>query len=369
MKKIDEMRQSLITLKEEVRNLLDDNKVEDAESKMSEVRSLEKKIRIQEEIDEQEEREVDNKMTKENKKEERKMDDKNMEYRAIGKFLLGKELTEEERASVNVGNSGAILPQGFVNQVQVLTNGFPSLKKYAHVIPVITNTGKMPVSSGSTTKKLAKLATDTELVKEMITTAPVEYAVEDYGKIIPVENSVLDDTTVDFFNGLIAPDFAECAVNSENEAIIDIVEANATAFTATDYKGIAKCLNTKIKPSLLKNTVILTNQSGYDYLDSLTVSSTDSRPLLSDSLAVEGGKTFKGREVIVMDDTELPAATDKKVFYVVNLYALVKFFDRKTYEIATSKEAGFTYNQTFVRCIERFDAVKGDDRACFKIEF
>jgi hypothetical protein len=42
MKKIDEMRQSLITLKEEVRNLLDDNKVEDAESKMSEVRSLEK---------------------------------------------------------------------------------------------------------------------------------------------------------------------------------------------------------------------------------------------------------------------------------------------------------------------------------------
>jgi HK97 family phage major capsid protein len=66
---------------------------------------------------------------------------------------------------------------------------------------------------------------------------------------------------------------------------------------------------------------------------------------------------------------ELQRLTDKKVFYVVNLYALVKFFDRKTYEIATSKEAGFTYNQTFVRCIERFDAVKGDDRACFKIEF
>lgn len=366
MKKIDEMMQQVTAMKEEARNLLNENKVEDAETKMTEIRALEKKITLQKELDEQEEREAGDKMNNEKRNEERKID-KDMEFRAIGKYLLGKDMTTEERASVNVGNSGAILPQGFINQVQVLTSGYPSLKKYCHVIPVTTNTGKMPVSSGSTTKKLAKLATDTELVKEMLTTSPVEYAVEDYGKIIPVENSVLDDTTVDFFNGLIAPDFAECAVNSENEEIINIVKPNAAAFSATDYKGITKCLNTKIKPSLLKNTVILTNQSGYDYLDGLTDS--QGRPLLSDSLAVEGGKIFKGREVVVMDDTELPAATDKKVFYVVNLYALVKFFDRKVYEIATSKEAGFTYNQTMVRVIERFDAVKGDARACFKIEF
>lgn len=366
MKKIDELNQELNTKKEEARGLLNENKVDDAETKMAEIRSLEKKIELQKELDEAEERDLDGKRKDKENMENREVT-KDMEYRAIGKFLLGKDLSVEERASVNVGNSGAILPQGFVNQVQVLTAGFPALKKYCHVIPVTTNTGKMPISSGSTTKKLAKLATDTEMVKEMITTSPVEYATEDYGKIIPVENSVLDDTTVDFYNGIIAPDFAECATNSENEEVIDIVEANATAFTSTDYKSIIKCLNTKIKPSLLKNTIILTNQSGFDYLDNLV--DGQGRPLLSDSLAVEGGKTFKGREVVVMDDTDLPAATDKKIFYVVNLYALVKFFDRKQYEIAVSKEAGFTYNQTMVRVIERFDAVKGDNRANFKIEF
>lgn len=366
MKKIDEIMQELTAKKEEARSLLNENKVEEAETKMTEIRSLEKKIELQKQLDESEERNLDDKRKDKDNMENREAT-KDMEYRAIGKYLLGKELTVEERASVNVGNSGAILPQGFVNQLQVLTAGFPSLKKYCHIIPVATNTGKMPISSGSTTKKLAKLATDTEMVKEMITTSPVEYAVEDYGKIIPTENSVLEDAGVDFFNGLIAPDFAECATNSENESIIDIVEANATVFTSTDYKSIIKCLNTKIKPSLLKNTIILTNQSGYDYLDNLVDS--QGRPLLSDSLAVEGGKTFKGREVVVMDDTELPAATDKKIFYVVNLYALIKFFDRKQYEIAVSKEAGFTFNQTMVRVIERFDAVKGDNRAAFKIEF
>lgn len=367
---VKEIREAIEAKKVEVRGFLDAKDAEKAKTANEELRDLKESLKIAEELEAEEVRDLENQDKNEkrgNDKMENREINKELEYRAIGKFLLGKELTAEERASVNVGNSGAILPEAFVNQLQVLTNGFPALKKYTHVIPVTTNTGKMPVSSGSTTRKLAKLATDTELVKEMITTTPVEYAVDDYGKIIPVENSVLEDAGVDFFNGLVAPDFAECAVNSENEAIIDIVEANATTFTATDYKGIAKCLNTKIKPSLLKQTVILTNQSGYDYLDGLT--DTTGRPLLVDSLAVEGGKTFKGREVIVMDDADLPATVDKKVFYLVNLYALVKFFDRKQYEIAVSKEAGFTYNQTFVRAIERFDAVKGDARACFKIEF
>lgn len=369
MKKIDELMQELEAKKQEMRSFLDTNDLEKAKTAKEEMRLLKEKIEIEKELDEEETREAENKM--ETRKDSEKMNKrdnvKDIEYRAIGKFLLNKEMTPEERDSINVGNSGAILPEGFVNQVQVLTSGFPSLKKYAHVIPVTTNTGKMPISSGSETKKLAKLATDTEMVKEMITTTPVEFAVEDYGKIIPTENSVLEDTTVSFYNTIIAPSFAEDAVNTENEEILDLIEANATDFTATDYKGIIKCLNTKIKPSLLKSTIIVTNQTGYDHLDSLV--DANDRPLVADSLKVEGGKTFKGREIVVLDDAEIVSPDGKATYYVVNLYALCKFFERKGFEIATSKEAGFTYNQTFVRIIERFDVVKGDDRACFKIEF
>lgn len=368
MKKIDELKQSLTNLKNEVRTLLDSNKVEDAEKKMQEVRDLEKSIKLQEELDKEDEREAGDKM--EDRKDNEHVGKKNnadMEFRTIGKFLLNKEMTKEERESINVGNSGAILPEAFVNQVQVLSKGFPSLKRYCHVIPVATNSGKMPISEGSKTKKLAKLATDTEMVKEMITTKPVDFAVEDYGKIYPIENSVLEDTGVDLFNGLLAPDVAECSVNSENEEIIKIIKDNAVeGATGTDYKAITKTLNTKVLPSLLKGTIILTNQDGYDYLDN--IEDANKRPLLVDSLAVEGGKTFKGREVVTMDNTDLVPTTEGKMpFYIVNLYALVKFFDRKGYEIAISKEAGFTYNQTFTRIVERFDTVKGDTRADFYV--
>lgn len=371
MRKIDELRQQLATLTEEVRSLNESKKVDEAEAKLEEVRSLKKQIAIQEELDKEEERELEKKMEsrKESEKvENRKGNELEVQYRAIAKHLMGQELTTEERASVNVGNNGAILPEEFVNQLQVLTKGFPSLKRYTHVIPVKSNTGKMPISQGSTTRKLAKLATDTELVKEQITTTPVEFAVEDYGKITPIENSVLEDAGVDVFNGLLAPDFAECAVNTENAEIIAIVKDNAVAgASGTDHKAITKTLNTKVLPSLKAQTVIITNQDGYDYLDGLV--DGNQRPLLSDSLAVEGGKTFKGREVVVLDNADLPEVTaGKKPFYIVNLYALVKFFDRKGIEIATSKEAGFTYNQTFVRVVERFDVVKGDARCAFFVE-
>jgi HK97 family phage major capsid protein len=367
MKKIDELMQELSAKKDEVRSFLDGNKIEDAEAKMAEVRSLEKKIELQKEIDETETREVEVKMEKTNV-EVRKESKMEMEYRAIAKHLAGKEMTTEERASINVSNSGAIMPEGFVAVLETLTKGFPSLKGYTHVIPVTTNTGKLPISSGSATRKLAKLATDTEMVKEMITTAPVDFAVEDFGKLYPIENSVLEDAGIELFNGMIAPDVAECAVNSENAEIINIVKANAVAgAVGADHKAIIKTLNTMILPSMKGRTIVLTNQDGYDYLDGLV--DTTGRPLLTDSLAVDGGKLFKGREIVVMDDADLvPTTAGKKPFYIVNLYALVKFFDRKQYEIAVSKEAGFTYNQTFVRVVERFDTVKGDNRANFYVE-
>lgn len=369
MKKIDELKQSLTNLKNEVRTLLNSNKVEDAEKKMQEVRDLEKSIKLQKELDEEDEREAGDKM--EDRKDDEHVGKKNnadMEFRTIGKFLLNKEMTKEERESINVGNSGAILPEAFINQVQVLTKGFPSLKRYCHVIPVTTNSGKMPISEGSGTKRLAKLAVDTEMVKEMVTTKPIDFTVKDYGKIYPIENSVLEDAGVDLFNGLLAPDVAECSVNTENEEIIKIIKDNAVGgATGTDYKAITKTLNTKVLPSLLKGTIILTNQDGYDYLDN--IEDANKRPLLVDSLAVEGGKTFKGREVVTMDNTDLvPTTAGKMPFYIVNPYALVKFFDRKGYEVAISKEAGFTYNQTFTRIVERFDTVKGDTRADFYVE-
>ena len=371
-----QIRESINAKKIEVRGFLDASDAIKAKVANEELRGLKDSLVIAVELEEEEKRELQDqeklsKENKENNKNERGNEnmEKDLEYRSIGKMLARKELTVEERASINIGNSGAILPQAFINQVQLIQKGFPALKPYTHVIPVTTNTGKMPVSKGSSTKKLAKLATDTALIQEMITTEAIAYSVEDYGKIFPTENSVLEDTTVDFYNSIIAPSFAEDSMNSENAEIIAILVANKAVVVGTDYKDIIKAINNTV-PTLKSGLIVLTNTDGYNYLDELTVSGTDLRPLLKESMIVEGGTVIKGKNIVVLDPADLvPVTAGKKPFYIVNLYALVKFFDRKGIEIATSTEAGFTLNQTFVRVLERFDAVKGDARACQYIEF
>lgn len=363
---LEQRRLNIETMTTELRNLIESGKVEEARAKKDELKREKELFEMEQELEKEEKRQLEDQ--KQNTPIQKRSESQEaVEYRSITKILRGEQLTEEERASVNIGNSGAILPQGFISTVEVLRKGFPSLKSYCHVIPVKTTTGKMPISKGVTNRKLAKLATDTEMVKEMITTEPIEYAVEDYGKIIPVENSVLEDAGVDFYNGVLAPEYAECEVNTENIEILEILKANKTDFTGTDYKAISKAINS-IVPSLQAGLIIVTNQTGYDHLDGLV--DTTGRPLLSDSLAVAGGKTHKGKEIVVMEDTDLPpVAAGKKPYYVSNLKSLVKFFERKGIEIAQSKEAGFTLNQTFVRMVKRFDTVKGDARACLYLEF
>jgi HK97 family phage major capsid protein len=143
MKKIDELRQELTTLEMEVKGLLTNSEVDKAETKMVEVRNLKKQIKLQEEIETEEERKM------EERKEQDKMENKNVntveqEYRAIAKYLLGKEdRTAASSITTTISDSGAILPEAFINQLEVLIKGYPSLKKYCHVIPVNTNTGKI----------------------------------------------------------------------------------------------------------------------------------------------------------------------------------------------------------------------------------
>lgn len=289
------------------------------------------------------------------------------EYRAIAKVILKRDVTPEERALVTVADNGAILPEEFVNQLQLLRKGFPSLKKYCHVIPITGKTGKMPFATIGT-NKLSKLVSGSAIPEGSKVTEDINYSIDDYGKIIPVENSLTDDEVVGLIQNVITPEFAEASVLTENDEILAIIAANADAVTgATSYEDVEAAMN-GVLPSLRSGLVTITNLSGYVYLKGLK--DGELRPLNLITTLADGTEIFNGRPIIVMDDADVaPTTPGDMIFYVTNLWALVKFFDRKGYEIGSSKEVLFNYNQTAIRVLERFDVQKLDDRACKKIEF
>lgn len=357
--KIEERKQQIEALTAELRSLVEAEDLDGAKAKKEELRKAKEFLVIEEEQEEQEKRDLQSQKQNKERKEVRDMDNKELEYRALVKAMLGERLTEEEQRQITDGNfnsnTGAIIPSEFINKVQVIRDGYKALKNYCDVIPVSSDNGKMPVTSLDA--ELADLEEDTDMVATMLAVPEVDFKVGDKGLLKKVGDNVLKDSPVNFIDGVLAQEFAVASVNKENKEICKVVNTNSKAVAVAEEAKVedvlAKTISKEI-PSVRNGLVIITNPEGYSYLDNLR----DASGRKSDdvSYGADGTLFFKHKEVIEMADKTLPALTSLKtmVFYVVNLKT-VPFFDRQQIEIAKSTAAGFLSNKTLVRAIERFD--------------
>lgn len=372
--KIEELKQQLATKVAEARSLNDQNKGEEAEKVMTEIRKLQDEIAKEErqlELDKiaLEERANNNNDAKGDDVMETRKLGKEVEYRACAKVIMGQELSEDEKRAYKQleekrdltngnynSNTGAILPEEFINKIQIIKDGYKDLTRYCDVIPVISNHGKMPTALND--DEFANLEEDTEMVQGMLDTKEIDYSVADYGLLKAVHNDVLKDGAVNFMDGILAPALAKGSINKRNSKIVSVVEANATNVTIKDGETVEDVLEKailKTDRALRDGLVILCNLEGQAYLSALKgndKASADVRVTFK-----ENDTFFKGKEVIEVKDKYLPTLGTGKsmVFYLVNLRELVKFFERQGYEISKSMEAGFTLNKTLVKAIERYD--------------
>ncbi|WP_291648156.1 phage major capsid protein [Clostridium sp.] len=287
------------------------------------------------------------------------------ELRALGKHLLNMQMTDEERGLVTVAGNGALLPEGYVNDLMLLRDGYPSLKKYAHVIPVKEKTGKMPVANLGQ-NKLAKLSSDTPIDQGAVSTTQLNYDVEDYGKFVPIERSLRDDEVVGIIENILMPDFAEGAIAIENEEILEIIKSGATEVEgATDYDDVEKAIDSLV-PSARAGAITITNTAGFVYLKNKKDTLGRKLNLIT---YVDGVAMFNNKPIVELSDTVVTASHGKLIYYVANVKEACKFFDRKDVEITKSTEFLFNKNQDCLRAIERFDVIKGATRSIKKIEF
>lgn len=363
--KSKEILKKIQAKREEARGLLNANDMEGARKINEEIRSLEEDLETALEIEEGEMRDLQKRgvQVPVDNGEKRNID-KQVELRALGKYILGMNLNEEERGLVTVADNDALLPEGYVNELMLLRDGYPALKKFCHVIPVKNKTGKMPVAQLGK-NKLAKLSSDTPIDQGAVSTSHVKYDVEDYGKFVPIENSLTDDEVVGIIESILMPDFAEGSVEIENEEILNLIKADATPVEGEDYTALEKAIDTLV-PAVRVGAITITNTAGFSYLKNKKDAIGRKLDLIT---YVNGQAMFNNKPIIELSDSVVEATPGKLIFYVVNLKEAVKFFDRAGIVITKSKEFLFNKNQDCLRAIERFDAQKGSMRSCKKVEF
>ena len=298
-----------------------------------------------------------------------------MRNRVFNKLVLGRKLNEEEQAFLNEagtpgqvettpGKGGYLVPQEQIAQLLELRRAYTQLKGYTNVQVALSNAGKQP-TVGTETGTLTAFDELNEIHQGDIDFGQLEYAIKDYGDIIPVSNSLLQDADLNLM-GIIGQRFARKAVNTENAQILAKLAAITDSPTAiSSYKGITKALNVTLDPAFYANAKIFTNQDGFEWMSELE--DGQNRPLLMPDVVAPDTYRFRGKEVVVISNSILETSetgtgtvTRKAPMYIGSMSDFLAFFERKGVEVAVSDQAGFTKNATLIRAIERFDTVVAD---------
>ncbi len=372
MKKSTQILAAIAAMREEITNLRDENKIDEAHAKLQELKNLNSELEVELALEEEEEKALELNGTQAQVAEEI---DENVIF---NKQLTGKRLTAAEMTHVkntpgtpgqiehNEERGGVLVPEEQSLQIEEFKRADVSLKSLVNVISVQTFKGKFPMATDQK-GELIPFEELTELEQTEVKFKSLSWEVKDYGVIIPLSNTFLEDVRINIID-YIGKQFAKMAVNTENRLILEALKT-MTAGKKKTGKGVddlKTVMNVDLDPAIAQNAKIITNQSGFDYLDKLKDNQGNYvlQPVVGDATR----KALVGREVVVVPDALLSATKGALPFYVGDLSQGINFFDRKGYEIAVSDQAGFTKNATLLRCIERFGVYEFDAEAVKYVE-
>lgn len=372
MKKSTQILAAIAAMREEITNLRDENKIDEAHDKLQELKNLNSELEVELALEEEEEKALELNGSQAQVAEEI---DENVIF---NKQLTGKRLTAAEMTHVkntpgtpgqiehDEERGGVLVPEEQSLQIEEFKRADVSLKSLVNVISVQTFKGKFPMATDQK-GELIPFEELTELEQTDVKFKSLSWEVKDYGVIIPLSNTFLEDVRINIID-YIGKQFAKMAVNTENRLILEALKTMTSGKKKTG-KGVddlKTVMNVDLDPAIAQNAKIITNQSGFDYLDKLKDKQGNYvlQPVVGDATR----KALVGREVVVVPDALLSATKGALPFYVGDLSQGINFFDRKGYEIAVSDQAGFTKNATLLRCIERFGVYEFDAEAVKYVE-
>lgn len=284
-----------------------------------------------------------------------------------------------EGGGTPVGSDGGYLvPVDFDNQIHELMRQLVSLESVFNSEEVSAPTGWRAVDTAPTAgfSEVAEMGTIGK--DDQPKFARVDYALKKYALRVPVSNELLADNTANI-RAYLAGWYAKKGVITINKKLLALLDA-LTASNLTvgkEIQALKSVLNKDLDPSISVNSVIITNQSGFDHLDAMV--GTDGRGLLQPDPTSGTPMLFKAHRVICMSDATLPnrvvttTGATKGTYYPVYVGDMKSFgtlFQKRGLEVSATNIGGDAWatDSTEMRGIMRLDAKTMDSAAAVKRE-
>ena len=264
---------------------------------------------------------------------------------------------------------GYLVPEDIETKINHLRTAKGALQNLVTVTPVKTKSGARTYKTRQNQTGFSEVSEGAAIGKKATPQfSRLTYDVKKYAGYFPVTNELLADSDQNITNELIQWIGDESRI-TRNKLILNVlVTKQKTAIDGTNegLDAIKKIINVTLDPAFRNSAILVTNQDGFNWLD--TLKDGVGRYLLEESLASPTGYRFKGLDVYMYSNKDLPndtSAGTKAPIIIGDLKEAIQFFDRQKTTIKASDVAmnAFENDLTLFRAIEREDVKMRDAEA------
>ena len=368
-KKLLELLDKINSKKEEVQNLAESGKLEEAKAAKEELKSLQDQFDLLKDVLDPEgtgtvTEPINTVPIPENKPKDSIAEFANAARRGF-RNAAGDPMVEGTPA-----DGGYTVPEDIQTRINEYREAKVSLIQFVDVEHVTTNKGQRTFKKRAQQTGFTKVA---EGGKIGAGSTPqferISYEIEKYAGYFAVTNELLADSDANIVNVLTRWIGDESRV-TRNKIILDVLKTkDKTAITSLD--DIKKALNVTLGQAFKPTSRIITNDDGLQWLDTLK-NDKGEYLLQSDPTSPMAMRLCAGATTIpvtVVPNADLATESNKIPIIIGDTREAVKFFDRNQMSIMSSNIAAigdlnaFEEDLTLWRAIEREDCVMKDDQA------
>ena len=285
-----------------------------------------------------------------------KLAKRSAEYIGLEEFLRSQKQT---RAGFTTTDGAGIIAEELLQPAEQLSNRV-DLTKYVTEIPVNTASGKYPFIKGTDSKlvSVAELEANPELPQPEV--IPISYSIATYRGALPIAQEVVEDADYDVVE-VVVTNAKHADVNTKNDKIEALLKT-ATAKAVTGLDGLTTLVNGFKSAYDVK---LFLSSSLFDTLDKMK-DTTGKYHVFNHESSFPSGVSFKGHEVVKIDDTEIGTLAGDLKGFVGDSKQFIALFNRKLVTVKWNRSKDFT---TPLLCASRFDTKVADTEAGYYITF
>lgn len=399
-KEMEEFLNKINDQKQKVKDLTNEDKIEEAKKAKEELVKMQDKFNLLMDLDDDDQTAIEDRVKNGTAKPVGgavKADKKNLVKSFVNIVKAGFLHTEADAADVEVYKNaltsdttpgsqsevgiGITIPEDIRTDIIELRRSEDNLEQYVNVEGVATNSGSRNIEVGAETVPFDNVdeAKDFPEMDEP-KFKQINYKIKKKGGILKITAELLEDTAANIM-AYINKWIAKKTKATRNAMILKVVDAmtKGKEITIENLDSLKDIFNEELDPAIAETSVVITNQSGFNYLDKLKDKDGNYILQKDPTLQTKGKllfgeypiiklskKTLQSEKIMNSDGNTIDGY--KHPVYCGDLKAAITLFDRNVLTIDMNDKGSGLWDKdmTGIKVRDRFDVQPVDTEAVIK---